>query len=378
MAQAGDHERNDTLNRETFGLAPLVSAGRLDFELTYEALRAAGRGVGLDEREVRATLKSALLGGIAKHPPTDFGALLDSVEAFIRRFVVFPSEHEPVALTLWVAHTWAIDAAQYTPYIVISSPEPESGKSRLLEELELLVPRPWRAVEPSEAVLYRRVDQLRPTLLLDECDAIFAVKDREPLRALLNEGFYRGAKVPRCVGQGTKMEVAEFAVLCPKALAGLGHRPDTVRTRQIPVSLRRKTPGEVVERFRARKLRAETGALRKQLQEWAEQHTEALTDVEPKLPDELSDRQQDVREPLFAIADAAGGSWPARARDAAKSLYRAAEPVQSPGVLLLEHIRDVFEVLEHRDAAGSEELIQALVMREGRSLGRVVGARSQG
>ena len=33
----------------------------------------------------------------------------------------------------------------------------------------------------------------------------------------------------------------------------------------------------------------------------------------PQLPDQLNDRQQDIWEALLAIADAAGGEWPARA-----------------------------------------------------------------
>ena len=38
----------------------------------------------------------------------------------------------------------------------------------------------------------------------------------------------------------------------------------------------------------------------------------ALDGAEPELPDELDDRAQDVWEPLFALADLAGGFWPAR------------------------------------------------------------------
>lgn len=45
-----------------------------------------------------------------------------------------------------------------------------SGKSRLLEVLELLVLRPWMNIAPSDAVLYRKVDIDHPTLLVDEVD----------------------------------------------------------------------------------------------------------------------------------------------------------------------------------------------------------------
>jgi Protein of unknown function (DUF3631) len=47
-----------------------------------------------------------------------------------------------------------------------------------------------------------------------------------------------------------------------------------------------------------------------------------LTDAEPELPDELSDRMQDVWEPLLAVAELAGDEWANRARTAAVDLYR--------------------------------------------------------
>lgn len=47
-------------------------------------------------------------------------------------------------------------------------------------------------------MLFRQIEGTHPTLLLDEIDAVFGKgrDDRnEPLRALLNAGFERGAKV---------------------------------------------------------------------------------------------------------------------------------------------------------------------------------------
>jgi hypothetical protein len=52
-------------------------------------------------------------------------------------------------------------------------------------------------------VLFRKIEQEAPTLLLDEVDGIFRAKSdesKEALRALLNAGFERRATVPRCVG----------------------------------------------------------------------------------------------------------------------------------------------------------------------------------
>ncbi|NDU79608.1 DUF3631 domain-containing protein, partial [Actinomadura sp. DSM 109109] len=65
-------------------------------------------------------------------------------------------------------------------------------------------------------------------------------------------------------------------------------------------------------------------------------HSDRLSDARPQLPTELGDRTADVWEPLFAIADLAGGDWPARARAAALKLSgRGSEVSETIGVELL-------------------------------------------
>ena len=119
-------------------------------------------------------------------PPPPLDEVLDEVAGFVRRFVVM-SEAQADAVALWVVHTHAFDAAEQTPYLAISSAEKRSGKTRLLEVLELLVARPWLTGRVTAAVLARKVDAERPTLLLDESDAAFKGEKEyaEALRGLL-------------------------------------------------------------------------------------------------------------------------------------------------------------------------------------------------
>jgi hypothetical protein len=101
----------------------------------------------------------------------DLSELLDELAGFVRRFVVM-SGAQADAIALWVVHTHTFDAAEATPYLAITSAEKRSGKTRLLEALELLVARPWLTGRASAAVLPRKVDAERPTLLLDESDRV--------------------------------------------------------------------------------------------------------------------------------------------------------------------------------------------------------------
>jgi hypothetical protein len=146
--------------------------------------------------------------------------LLEDVERFVRRYVVFASDAQPVALAVWIAHAHTIKAADCTAYLAITSPAKRSGKTRLLELLELLVPSPLRTSNISDAALFRIIDEARPVILLDEADAIFGPKsDREDLRALLNAGYRRGAEVVRCEANGKAQVVRRFDAFSAKALA---------------------------------------------------------------------------------------------------------------------------------------------------------------
>jgi hypothetical protein len=270
-------------------------------------------------------------------------ALLGDLVAFLRRFVVM-SDAQAAAVALWVVHTHAIEASDVTPYLAIGSAEKRSGKSRLLELLALLVARPLATANISDAALFRAIAEHSPTLLFDEVDAIFGAKarEREDLRGLLNAGYRRGNFVYRM--GGPKMSVLEsFEVYCAKALAGIGGLPDTIADRSIAITLKRRAPGEHVERYRRRETESEAAELRDRIAFWTGQNLAALIDARPSLPVELDDRAQDGWEPLFAIADLAGAEWPEYARSAALALSAGEERDEdSTGVRLLADTRGVF------------------------------------
>jgi len=280
-------------------------------------------------------------------PDIPLADLLADVAGVLRKYVVL-GEDELTAVTLWTVHTWLFDEFDVTPYLAVTSPEKRSGKTRLLDVLERLVARPWRAVAPSDAVVYRKIEADHPTLLLDEVDTIWGPKaaaSYEGLRALLNAGYRRGTTVPRCVGEGANLRVHDFDVFCPKALAGIGELPDTVADRSIPIRLQRKRRDERVERARAHNIELDARTLREDLAAWGEYLHGALAYDCPSLPDELDDRAQDTWEPLLAIADAAGGEWPERARKAAVALSTGHDGSEdSLTVRLLADIKSAFAV----------------------------------
>jgi hypothetical protein len=272
--------------------------------------------------------------------------VLDDVAGFIGRFVAFPKAAYLTLVTLWVAHAHAWAAAESTPRLAVLSAEKQSGKTRLLEVLELIVANPLFAVNCSPAALYRAVAEAAQTLLLDEIDAVFGpkAKEHEDLRALINSGHRRGAEVWRVVGEGGAMKAKPFPVFCPVAVAGIGVLPDTLADRSVLVHMKRRAPGERVEPFRRRRVKPEADALRRRSASWAKRHLDALEAADPEMPATITDRPADVYEALFAIADEAGGTWPARAREAALEVEQERENDESSwGVNLLADIERVFD-----------------------------------
>jgi hypothetical protein len=154
------------------------------------------------------------------------------------------------------------------------------------------------------------------------------------------------------------IETVEFPAYCAVAIAGLGDLPDTILTRSVVVRMRRRATSERVEPFRRRVAESTGHALGDRLAAWATTIEAELADAWPQMPDDVTDRDGDVWEALLAVADAAGGDWPKRAREAAVALVaESKESTPSLGVRLLTDLRTVFG---ERDAMTTDDILKAL------------------
>jgi hypothetical protein len=315
------------------------------------------------------TARSAATGG-------ETSELLEAVRDFLATYVVLQDGSHFDAISLWVMHAHAVEAAETSPRLVLLSAEKSSGKTRVLECLELLTPHALSTINCTVAALFRVLADEPVTILLDEADAIFgprAAKEHEDLRALLNAGYRRGATVIRVVGEGRKMKVVRFPVFAATAVASIGRLPDTIESRALIIPMRRRAPDEPVQPFRRRHAKPVGDALRERLSIWASQSVGVLVDAEPRMPTVITDRAADCWEPLLAIGDLAGGDWPSRARIAAEAIVsgRIADD-QSVGVQLLDDIR---AVIGGHDRIPSALLAHALNSLEVSSWGAMRGGQ---
>jgi hypothetical protein len=98
--------------------------------------------------------------------------------------------------------------------------------------------------------------------------------------------------------------------------------------------MQRKTAEERCERLR--NALGQALELRRKCARFAADYAGEIAAATPALPPELHDRAGDVWEPLLCLADAAGGEWPERARQAAIGLTMGAQENCPIGHLLMD------------------------------------------
>jgi hypothetical protein len=147
-------------------------------------------------------------------------------------------------------------------------------------------------------------------------------------------------------------------------MGGIGHLPGTLHDRSVQIRLIRAKPGEIVSRFDSRHTEQET-EIRRKLTRWAQDNFAALKEADPVLPDGAYNRVADNWRPLFAVAEVAGGNWPARAASAFRALTASDDlNAHGLGTTLLGDIRQLFRAA-NVEKLSSAELVERLAALEG-------------
>jgi len=164
--------------------------------------------------------------------------LLDGIEKVFRRYIVLP-KGAAEALALWTLHAWTMDAGDISPFMVLVSPTKRCGKTSVLIVLHYLTPRSELASNISASAVFRYIQEVRPTLLIDEADTF--VRDNEQMRGILNSGHTKAAAhVIRNVEINGEHKPQRFSTWAPKAIATIRELADTLEDRAIVVTLQRK------------------------------------------------------------------------------------------------------------------------------------------
>ena len=292
------------------------------------------------------------------HAPVDGLKLVKDIRESIKAHIIM-TDHQTLAVTLWVFHTHLLDLAEHSARLHISSPTKRCGKTVLMSITKCFVPRALTTESISTAALFRVIELAKPTLLIDEVDTFLNGENREDLRGLLNAGHNPGGGVLRVVGE--KMEVRKFKVFTPVVLSGIGEIPETLEDRSITINLRRKLPDEKVERFTREKV-AKMENLGRQIARWASDNRGSLN-PDPMLPEELNDRAMDNWRQIIAIADLIGTDLGKEARLAAAMISK--EDVSVKEERAIELLADCAEITKSGDKTG-QAIINELTDMEDR------------
>jgi putative DNA primase/helicase len=359
-----------------------LSKAQYETERKAKAKQLNMRVIALDDMIVN--LRPLELGGednrqgtriefepIAPWPdPVEGTTLIADMKEAIRKYVIL-SEHQALAISLWIIHTHAIEAADHTSRLQIKSPTMRCGKSTLLNTIAPMVAKPINTESITTASLFRLIERYQPTLLIDEADSFLKRddgRDNEEMRGILNAGHARGGAVIRTVGED--FEPRLFKVFGPVAFAWLVkrnvHVAQTLEDRSITIELRRRLPSETITRLRSTK----TGHLRdlaRRASRWVSDYISALCAADPALPEDLSDRAMDNWRSLIAIADAMSDDLGRQARQAAVKI--AEENIgtgeEDASQMALADVAAIFEA-RRQPQLSSQEVVSDLVALEDR------------
>ncbi|HUZ32649.1 MAG TPA: DUF3631 domain-containing protein [Xanthobacteraceae bacterium] len=312
------------------------------------------------------------LSDIEPWPDSVNGAdLLDEISNAILRHVVMTPDSAGT-LALWAAHTHCFECFVITPRAALTSPEKGCGKTTTLDVLERLVARPLPTSNATVAAIFRVIESTKPTVLIDEADTF--LKENNELRGILNTGHRRGGQVLRTVGDDHEPRV--FSTWAPVAIAMIGHLPDTLSDRSVIVRLRRRKLSETIQSFREDRCE-QLAVLARKAARWTRDYKHVLTAADPDMGD-LINRMADNWQPLFAIADAAGGKWPARVREIASAAVAIMND-ESTAAVLFGDIKWIYDGCPEKEENGkvaltassadrmpSAQLVEHLIKIEGR------------
>jgi len=298
---AYQRRRDESAARLGIGLGALDKVVR-----KQRAHTEAGQGRKVEAQEIKPW-----------EQPVDGAQLLDEMSVALQEHIVLTKEQADT-VALYSVYTHGYEMFKVAPRLGVRAPTRECGKSELLLRIQRFVARPLSTENLTAPVLFRLTEQQHATLFVDEFDNLLS-DGKSELLGLFNSGYARDGKAYRLVEVGGNYELREFSTFSPLVYGMIGKPTDSFNSRSISIEMRRATPAE----WRSL-LSLEDGeeedqrllALGRQAARWASDNIGLLKVAKPNMGS-MTNRPATNWKPLFAVAEVAGGEWPARARRAA-------------------------------------------------------------
>jgi hypothetical protein len=227
--------------------------------------------------------------------------LLNDVVKALRSYLVLCSEHDYMIIALWIMSTHLFPVFTALPLVYLNG-ERGSGKTKCLQLCALLAQNPILSSSMSGSSMFRMIEGLRPTLILDELEMIKSKQYTHLINTLLS-GYKAGSQNYRVNGMVGNFETSSYSTFCPKILASINHASnDALNDRCIRIEMQRATSSVV-----NRDIDIDDGALhelRNKLHVWSMNNANRVhkiyTTIQSPHP-QLSGRRWEIFKSLFAI-----------------------------------------------------------------------------
>lgn len=142
--------------------------------------------------------------------------LLKEIQVYVHKYLDVSEAFEMIA-TYYILFTWLYDRFNEVPYLRALG-DYGTGKSRFKDVIGSICYKPvFTSGVTTLSPLFRIIDDVKGTLIIDEADFKHSDKDSDVVK-LLNVGYQRGGSVFRTEGKGV-YDVRGFDVYCPKIIA---------------------------------------------------------------------------------------------------------------------------------------------------------------
>ncbi len=330
----------------------------------YAAVRETVRAAERDRNERQASSAVAVMDGkimprqaAIPAEPVDGAQLLAETVTALGHFAVWPSEAALITAALWAAQRHArnektgLPIWPYSTHLFFTSEEGGSGKSWMARLVAKLAPDGKMLVEASKASLIRLIGK-RATPVVTELDVLVGNGGRSKWFTGIANAAYEQDQSTYRVDHGKELEIPLMGGFVLDGLDSVekstGMEMRTLMSRCLKIRVKRAPDGYRAPRFDDA-ARAAFAHGNEKLAAWmAQEVRNGIANHVPEVPEGLGNRPAALWEPLFSVADAAGGSWPEWARQACVEL-------EAPGAVQDQDKEDAYQAAIASWAGGSNE-----------------------
>jgi len=232
----------------------------------------------------------------------DARGLLMTLHNLLKQYLEFTDEEMYLVVALWIVGTYLLPIWRTYPYLSISGAK-RVGKSKSLSFLEQTAFNPVFSANISTPTLYRLVQSLRCTMLIDESERLETTERASDMRNILNSGYKRGGKVFRSVKmKGDRIVPQKFETFSPKALVTYKGIEEITEDRCIAIVMVRSANSKIINSEISEDDRR-WAACRNTLYRFALQYFQDVQrEYEMLIAEDFVSRERELWKPILALA----------------------------------------------------------------------------